>query len=197
MEPNLEELRKNYERLDNTKLTRLAIVEAASLRPEALDLLKQIIKERGLSEDLDKGIDAQLKKDDPLAIASYAELLRKLPCPVCGSTDEKLNATMTANVMSFIIITNYKKQVVIACPTCLDKQNNDAMLRSATLGWWGLPWGIIRTVQSLMLNSKMKKQNHLYEANDTLINFVSPRLGIIEVNKNSPEQLGAMIGISR
>lgn len=64
---------------------------------------------------------------------------------MCKSTEEKLNATATASVNSFIIITNYEKDLRIACPICLNKANNKAMLKAALLGWWGFPWGIIRT----------------------------------------------------
>ncbi|MXV50072.1 hypothetical protein GS399_03740 [Pedobacter sp. HMF7647] len=136
MEPNLDELRKNYEKFDNSKLVRIATEEATRLRPEAVELLKQIISERGLSKDITKGIDAQFQEVDNETLLEYTELLRELPCPICKSTEEKLNATMTGCVVSFIIMTSYKKELKIACPNCLDKANNQAMIKSALFGWW-------------------------------------------------------------
>jgi len=141
MEPSLDQLKKNYEKFDDNKLIRIATEEAAGLRPEAVLLIKQIIKERGLSEDITKGIDVQLQEIDDETLLEYTELLRGLPCPVCKSTEEKLNATMTGSVISFIIMTNYEKELKVACPDCLDKANNKAMIKSALLGWWGFPWG--------------------------------------------------------
>jgi hypothetical protein len=194
MLPNLEELRKNYERFDDSKLIRLATEEASELRPEAVELLKQIIKERGLSEDILKGIDVQIQEIDNEKLLEYSELLRGLPCPVCQSTNEKLNATMTGTVISFIILTNYEKELKIACPNCLDKANNKAITKSALLGWWGFPWGLIRTTQALLFNDKMKKQNRLFGPNDLLKGFVLERIGRLEASRNNPSELQEIIG---
>ena len=193
MEPSVEELRKNYESYDDSKLIRIATEEAASLRPEALVLIKQIIKERGLSANILAAVDVQVKPVDPGTLSKYTNLLRSQPCPICNSTANKLNATIAATVMSFIILTNYKKELIIACPDCLDKKNNDAMLKSALLGWWGLPWGIIRTIQSLILNNKMKNQNRLFESNDLLNGYVFNNVGRMEASKNNPEKLQELI----
>jgi hypothetical protein len=192
MLPDLSQLRKNYENLNDSKLIALATQDATSLRPEALELLKQVLKERGLSSDLEKGIEAQLQAN-PYTIGIYADLLRKQPCPISNSSDEKLNATMTTNVISFILMTQRKKKLIVACPDCLDKANNDAIMKTAIVGWWGFPWGIIRTIQALISNNKMKKQNRLLDANDLFLTFVEKRIGLIEVNKNSPEHLQLMI----
>ncbi|MDB5013454.1 MAG: hypothetical protein JWQ25_1656 [Daejeonella sp.] len=193
MEPSLEQLRKNYERYDDGKIIRLATEEATSLRPEAIDLLKQIIKERGLHEQVLKGVEAQFEEMDDNKFVEYTELIRRLPCPVCKSTNEKLNATITSSVVSFLIMTTYKKELKIACPDCLDKQNNRAMIKSALLGWWGFPWGIIRTPQALLFNNKMKRQNRVSEPNDLLNAFVYNRIGRLELNRNSQENLQDMI----
>lgn len=193
MEPNIEQLRKNYERFDDRKLIRIATEEAISLRPEALELVKEIIKERNLSEDVLKGVEVQFKEVDEKILNEYTELLRKLPCPVCKSTADKLNATLTGNVISFVIMTNYEKDIKIACPKCLDKLNNKAMIKSALLGWWGIPWGIVRTSQALILNSKMKNKNHSDEPTEILTGFVSKRIGRIEASRNNKKELESII----
>lgn len=193
MEPSITELRKNYESLPDDKIIRLASEEARSLRPEALELLKQIIKERGLSADVTNSIDAQSKKITEDILLEYTELLRGLPCPVCNTAGDKLNATITGTVISFILMTSYQKEVKIACPACLNKLNNNAIIKSALLGWWGLPWGIFRTPQALILNNKMKKQNNLQEANGVFKSFVLQRIGRIEANRNNPSGLSDII----
>jgi hypothetical protein len=193
MEPNIEELRKNYERFTDDKLIRVATEEATSLRPEALELLKQIIKERGLSQSVIKGIDAQFKQIDEQTLLEYTELLRSLPCPFCNADNNKLNATITGTTISYIFLTHYRKEIKIGCPTCLDRQINNAMITSALLGWWGIPWGIIRTPAALLFNVKMKKQNNLPEANPIFKAFVLKRIGRIEANRDNPEGLSDII----
>lgn len=192
MEPTLTDLRKNYERFSDDKLIRIATEDGPGLRPEALALLREIIQERGLSEDIQQGIDAQFDEFNQQTLNEHAGLLRGLPCPHCGSDKEKLNATITATVVSMVVVTNYETEFKIACPKCLDEANDRAMTKSALLGWWG-PWGLIKTPQALFLNYKMKKQNRLPEANHLFLEFVYERRGRIEANKNNQGELRDMI----
>jgi len=193
MEPNKEQLRATYEKLSDDKIIQLATGEAAKLRPEALEILKEIIKERNLSEDIERGIDIQFKAIDEDTLAEYVELIRNQPCPVCNAAIEKLNASQIQTVYSFIVFTTYNKDFKIACPGCLTTANNNAMVKSALLGWWGLPWGIIRTIQALLFNAKMKKQNRLPESSEVLKAFVYSNLGRIETNRNNPAELQSII----
>ena len=195
MIPDIQQLRKNYERFDNDELTRLASEEAVGLRPEALDLLKQIIKERGLPDTVLKSIDVQFQNayEKELSLVEYANILRSLPCPVCGGESEKLNLTVAHTVISYIVMTSSKKEIVIACPDCLDKKNDDAIFKTAVLGWWGFPWGFFRTPRALWLNWSMKKGNRVEEANNHFTAFVAERAGRIKAIKNDPERLSLMI----
>jgi hypothetical protein len=193
MEPSIEQLRQNYERFDDDKIIRIATQEAAGLRPEALELLKVIIKERGISDDVLKGIDAQMQEIDEVVLHEYTEILRKLPCPICNSSNQKLNATLKGEVISFIIMTNYEKELKIACPDCLDKENNNGMIKSLLLGWWGFPWGIIRTIQSVFFNLKMKKRNRLETPSEYLLGFALENIGRIETARHSPDHLKQII----
>jgi len=192
MIPNLEQLRKNYEQFDDKKLLRIASEEAAGLRWEALELLKQEIARRGLDAAANAA-DVLTKKVSTEQLTAYIELLRNLPCPFCGSSEQKLNATITSNVVSFIVFTHQQKEVKIGCPRCLNKQNNNAMVKTALLGWWGLPWGILRTPKALFFNANQKAQNDSPEANDLFKLFVYERMGRIEMNKNNPEGLKDII----
>lgn len=193
MEPTIEELRRNYERFNDSKLIRIATQDAAGLRPEALDLLKVILKERGISEDVLKGIEAQTQKIDDKVLHEYSDILRNLPCPICNSNNEKLNATVKGEVISFIIMTNYEKKLKIACPDCLDKENNNGLVKSVLLGWWGFPWGIINTIQSIFFNLKMKKQNRLDNPSEFLLGFTLENIGRIETARNYPSELQEII----
>ena len=184
MEPDIEELRKNYERLDDTRIIRLASEEATELRPEALDLLKQIIKERGLSPVLSDAIAVQFKQLDDKTLLSYCELLRKLPCPQCNAVNEKLNGNMIATLAGGYYFENFK----VACPTCLDKAYSRANLKIALTGWWRFP-GLFNTPRALVFNKKMKKLDHIGEASDLLKVFVTQQAGRIELNRNNPEGL--------
>jgi hypothetical protein len=193
MQPDIEQLKTTYKNLSDDKLTRLAITEAASLRPEALDLLKAEIKSRGLDEGIMNGVNVQLTTPESLAIDSYISLIRNQPCPVCSSTAQPLNAIVIGSVKSFIILTHYKKKLMIACPSCLQQANQRATSSTALMGWWGLPWGIIRTSQALFRNMKANKVIRTDEPSDKLISFVKTNVGVIESVRKNNHSLQVML----
>lgn len=138
-------------------------------------------------------IDIQLQDLSLDEANYYSEILRDLPCPICKKNDQKLNATMIYNVISFIIGTNYESELLIACPNCLDKANNNAIIKSVILGLWGLPWGPIRVLQSVSKNKLNKAHNQVKVPNKLLLSFVINNVGIIEANKNNPKELNSII----
>ena len=186
-------LRENYRRLSDEKLMRIACEDATKLRPEALVLLKEELGTRGLTETAERAIEAQFRVVSEHEIAEYCGLLQGQPCPICRSSSQRLNAALTSKVISFIVMTTWKKQFAIACPTCLDKLNRDASISTALLGWWGFPWGIIRTIQALIANGKMEKTNHAPYPNDLLKAFVVSNVGRIEAVRNNATDLQVLI----
>jgi hypothetical protein len=81
----------------------------------------------------------------------------------------------------------------IACPDCLDRANNAALGKTIALGWWGFPWGIIRSVQAIAVNVKHKRHNRAESANELLQHFVTSNIGDINPYKKNPERLAGMI----
>src|SRR5437588_12651484 len=96
---------------------------------------------------------------------------------------------MTAETMSFIFFTQRESKIIVASPQILDKANDAALMKTVLLGWWGFPWGIIRTIQSIAVNVKSKKTNHLDTPNDHLRGFVLAKIGEIETYKDNREKL--------
>ncbi|MBA3899004.1 MAG: hypothetical protein H0X62_02155 [Bacteroidetes bacterium] len=193
LEPNIEQLRENYKRLDDDKIIRLATEEAHKLRPEAQELLKKIMAERGLPAALLDGPDSQIKEIGEDVFTSYLDLIRNLPCPVCHSTNQKLKAIMLYKVVSYILRSNHTKKLHIGCSDCLLKQLKSDTTTSMLLGWWSLPMGMLRTFKALKFNTKMKKQLLEQQNNEILATFVLKSLGIIENNKDKPAQLEEII----
>jgi hypothetical protein len=188
MEPDLIEIKKNYERLDEERIIRLASEEATGLRPEALELLKQVVKERRLPAIVTRSIEVQFEPMDENTLTAYCELLRRLPCPVCNSTAEKLNANTVASA-EYRYLT---RAIKVACPPCLDKAFLAANQRTALRGWQSI-LGLINIPRALLFNKKMKPLNHLPEATDVLKKFVSGRVGRIELNRDNPEGLADIL----
>jgi len=186
-------VRETYEKMTDEEVIRNATQDAAGLTPEARDVVKAEIRKRGLNVGILNAVDAQNKQYTIGEIDQYCELVRSLDCPVCGSSENKLNATVTGQVFSFIVITRYEKRVKIACPDCLDKANSEALFMTAAFGWWGLPWGIIRSIQSIILNLRSKRTNRSTTPNDYLRGVTLGKIGQIEVYKEDKDQLQQLI----
>jgi hypothetical protein len=184
-----QQLIASYQQMKDEQLIRIAAKDAKGLTPEAIEIVKSEIKRRGLPENLLNAVDAQNKSYSLQEIDSYCDLLSGLSCPLCGSTTERLNATITGEVMSFILVTHFSKKLKVACPSCLDSANNKALTTTAILGWWGIPWGIIRTIQFINLNVKNKRSNHDLAHNDFLRAFAVGNIGLIETYRNDREKL--------
>lgn len=193
MEPSIDDLRSNYKHFSDEELIHIATSDASGMRPEAIQVMQEEIKSRGLSTDLLKGIEVQRKDISESELLAYCELVRNQPCPICGSTSTKLNATIAATVVSYIIMTSKDRKLIVACPDCLDRANKAATRKTALFGWWGFPHGIFSSIKAILHNRKMSDEIQLAEPNGPLIGFVLGRIGAIESNKSNPEQLRSLI----
>lgn len=191
--PTPEELRVSYSKFTDDKLLKIASQEAGSLTPEGLQILKEEVEKRGLSQDLSAGIAVQTAKLADTAVNEYIDLVRSQPCPHCNSTRSKLNGTVVGEVVSVIFFSQYTKNAFIGCPPCLVSRNKSGFNKSLALGWWGFPWGIVYTIRSLIFNNKMMNQAQQPESNDILYSFVLSKIGAIEIAKNNPEKLRSLL----
>jgi hypothetical protein len=121
-----EELRETYAKLSNNKLIQIATQESGSLRPEALDILKEELHKRKLSDEYMTAVDIQQVVLTEEKKQFYYALIQTLPCPMCGSTSKQLNMALVSRVYSFIILTSYIKKPIIGCEDCLHSKLNNA-----------------------------------------------------------------------
>ena len=175
--------------MSDEELIRIATEDAYGLTPEAIEVVKAEIHKRGMDENISKRVDALNKAYSIEEIETYCDIVSNISCPLCGNTTERLNATMTCEVMSFVVFTTYKKKIKVGCPTCLDKANNDAIKSTLLLGWWGIPWGLIQTPQGILFNVKSKRTNHLSGHNDYLRSFTSAVIVELDSYGNNKEKL--------
>lgn len=194
---DIKDIEKTYERMTNDELIKITTKDAQGLRPEVFGIIEHEIKKRNLNPGLLNAAFAQNKDYKLEEVETYAEFLRALPCPDCGNTKDKLNGTICHTVKSFIFFTTYGTKPVIACPDCLNKANNSATLSTALLGWWGFPWGLLKTPLYIYRNQKAKKQNEVYPANETMLGFTMSNIGHIEAYRNDKEKLKEVLWSAR
>lgn len=153
------------------------------------------MQQRGLSEELVVSVDRQRAGFNEATVLRFTDLIRQQPCPHCGSTAQPLNGTVAGSVISMIVLSNYEKRVFIGCVDCLDNKIDSANTRTAGLGWWGFPWGIIRTIQCFIFNSRMKREHRSAEPSGSLMAFVIENMGRIDAHQNDPSRLKDILDI--
>jgi hypothetical protein len=182
-----------YAHLSDEELINFSTHGAEHLKRETLFGSKQSKENREKSTINHKNIGLIVKDSEESDLETYCEILRSCPCPLCNSVSVKINATITVTTVSFLLFTDYQKSLKIACPNCLNKLHNKAMFKTSLLGWWALPWGIVRTFEALILNYKMKFLTVLPEPNELFKNFVASRIDRIKANRNNRDALRAIV----
>ncbi len=78
-------------------------------------------------------------------LQQYVEQWRKDACPQCKRKGEPLDVYAHHRVHSFILMTQWSTQRQVSCRRCGRRSQLLSTLYSATLGWWGMPWGLLVT----------------------------------------------------
>jgi hypothetical protein len=102
---------------------------------------------------------------------------------------------MVNQVISFLVATTYSKKLKVACPRCLNRAHISASTLTALAGWWGFPWGLIRTPMALYRNMRSRRTNHWPEPNDYLRSFVLARIGAITTYREDRDALQQLLRV--
>jgi hypothetical protein len=190
---DIKDIAENYSKKTDSELIHIATEKAQGLRPGVLEIIENELKKRNLSLNILEGAKAQNREYTLAEITELSQKLRILPCPLCGNKTSKLNGTIMHTAKSFVIFSFFRKEPIIGCPDCLDKKNQESIISTALLGWWGIPWGILKTPFYIYNNIKSKKQNRIDEPNETLLSFTLENIGQIETYKEDTEKLKQII----
>lgn len=190
---DLSAIANNYANKTDSEIIYIATQNAKGLKPGVFEIIEKELIKRNLNLNYLEGIKAQNKQYTLKEINELSLKLRSLPCPLCGNKTSKLNGTVLHTVKSFIILTTHKKEPIVACPDCLDKKSQESINSTALLGWWGFPWGLIKTPYYIYNNIKSKKQNRNSESNQALIGFTLENVGQIESYKEDTEKLKQLL----
>ncbi|MPM24413.1 hypothetical protein SDC9_70895 [bioreactor metagenome] len=189
---NLEQIKQNYSEFEDYKIEFIAKNEAGGLEPEVIPILINEINKRGLNPDLIKGIEAQTKELTDSEINELKSKIANLTCPECGHKNGQLVGSIIRTVKSFILLTSYKKVPVITCKTCAEKKRKNAIISTALLGWWGIPFGLFRTPIALI--ATLKDKDKAEEISESIITrFAIGNIGEIRTNWDKDEKLVELI----
>ena len=72
-------------------------------------------------------------------------------CPVCG-VDEPVDVYKFSTIYSLILFTWTRDREIVSCRACARKKQGLALVLSGLCGWWGFPWGLLKTPFVLLMN---------------------------------------------
>jgi len=185
--PDLASLRQRYAYFSDEEIAELAVRRADQLTAEGLTVLQEEVRKRGLSAKLDAPLSVQAHPIAPGDLQNLAMRLRQSPCPECGSPDMLLNAFEIAKAKSFLLLTAYSQKLMVACPDCIRACAKKANLLTLLMGWWGLPWGPIRTLQAASKNDKAIRDCRQDHPSEALIAYVRDHRGEITAMLNESQ----------
>lgn len=88
--------------------------------------------------------------DDGLLVGENVDLPGRY-CPTCQGFPVRVQRFMW--VTSFLIVTRHAEYSQLVCRACATRIGTREMIKSALLGWWGVPWGLL-TFKALWIDAR-------------------------------------------
>jgi hypothetical protein len=103
--------------MPDAQFTYFATHEVGDLMPDAVEVLRQVMKERGTVPDPDAVIDVQRRRLSSEEFERMVTRFRELPCPMCGVSGGLLNGAP---------LNRGSSELIVGCRSCLEQQLKSA-----------------------------------------------------------------------
>ncbi len=117
---------------------------------EAYSILSNPAKRAAYDAGLGIGEERYEEYDESLA---YAEsFIQQVRCQGCGRFDHTLRVVAFPYVISILIMSFKRFEAGIFCHYCRSAKSTKWAAVSLLFGWWGVPFGVFWTIESLIVN---------------------------------------------
>jgi hypothetical protein len=127
---------------------------------------------------------------DPDEVAQLVQRVHEGRCPVCNG-EGPIDVQLSHEVWSAMVLTRWVSRSRLACHRCGNKARTKAILSSAVLGWWGIPWGLIVTPMQIFRNISGIMSGPPTAPSPQMRNIVVKRLGAQLSQQRAAAQLAA------
>ncbi|MGH9431953.1 MAG: DnaJ domain-containing protein [Terriglobia bacterium] len=124
---------------------------------EAYAVLSDEGKRKAYDAELDLAISSRMAGAESSHQAASAPAAQTY-CQNCDRQDNTLRFSEFWSTLSFILVTRRRIVSGVWCEKCRVAESAKWSLLSGFGGWWGIPWGPIRTIQDLAVNSRGGRQ---------------------------------------
>jgi hypothetical protein len=85
------------------------------------------------------------------SVMAVATQIRNSDCPKCKGPGP-IDIHVSHVCYSFIFLTQRKSTPALCCKKCGTQSQTTALIITALVGWWGIPWGLIYTPMQIAQN---------------------------------------------
>ncbi|SFK97047.1 hypothetical protein SAMN04487938_2714 [Lysobacter sp. cf310] len=123
-------------------------------------------------------MEAAADYDDD-AVHRHAQTLQHGPCPHCQRQGSPIEVRRSYHVWSALFITRWGTTSKVRCRACGIRANLLDAGYSATLGWWGFPFGLLMTPVQILRNlGEMVMRDRARPPSPELLEFARADLGL-------------------
>lgn len=188
----IDQIKENYKNFDDPKIESIAKTQAKDIREDVVPVLFAEIERRGLGPELINWVKAERRVLSPVELDRMKEKVRWLPCPACGRKGSRLEGIVIRTVIGFIIGADYEEAHRIACEDCRKKMLWNAVLKTAFLGWWGLPEGFFYTPYSLIRSAGDVFKRDA-DSEKIMEDFIQTNIGLITLGHDKEAVISAIL----
>ncbi len=149
---------------------------------DAYSILNDPVKKAAYDAGIELGAET-FDKEAP-TVSEAESMAQRMACQGCGRFDHTLRIVAFPYVLSFILWSQKRYESGIFCDHCRSTKSTKWAFVSLLFGWWGFPWGIIWTLESLLVNAgkgKMPKEENRQLLSQ--LSWVNAALGMINEAK--------------
>ncbi len=150
--PDIEQIKKAYQRFEDEKIIKIAKEESKGLRKEVIPILMSEIETRQLDSRLREYVLANRRK---LTSSEKEELRGRVKSSLCSFCRRKkdLGGYRIVSITGIIIGTTLIERNLIVCKSCGEEKSRRSYRQTMILGWWSF-WGMIQTSAELIIKAK-------------------------------------------
>lgn len=143
-----DEINRAYFRLAKEFYPDINKSSEANRRMQEINTAYEILKnpEKRKQYDFLHGENYTYEEQPTENYSDYEDLFR---CQRCGAVDHTLRIVQFPYVISLLFVTLRRGWAGIFCSECRKEEMAKAKIISLFLGWWGFPWGIFYTLETL------------------------------------------------
>lgn len=187
---DINEIRKNYERFDDTQIRIIAKQDAKGLREDVIPILIEEIKKRNLGNHLIRRITVERRK---LSKSEYESLKRKVKESICKNCkkNRRLKGYKFTTITGILIDENISEYELIICGECGRKLRRKSAIWTILFGWWSLG-GLLST--PFILINKIKASIQEDKQSEQIIkSFIESNIGAITIGEDSKEVIQKLL----